>query len=709
MKSKVLRVRVDKKARLIVPSGQARGKMTPMQKVEEDQYIIWGLLPDITGLIGINASASDKKPFNPIAEGHRSKPTLGSAVSTLDFLSQALFAAQGTDHIPLCLFFVVQILLDVFQITRYDNERAYSETSYTATNICRVLDQCSAFSQNIGPANWDSDPKNGQPLKDIQDFARKWILDEDAIGSYAQRNTLVDAESSYDLHGKSNLISGTVPTNPAEFSKKFSTVTGRHLVGPPTDDMPHIFTEAESVVKVLSYRYTNTHSHSSSHKQSPTQISHEGFYHILAQARAACEATQLNPSRKPRYPGRNHIAIAHETGNLTALGFLDTLCIAAEFEADSLVFDYLSLHMRCIALLKELHRECEAELRLRYGSGDVQKEALPLNFGSEEELCNLPYWIFKHDVDTGAQGMIWRAARVLDKYKFDTNIFISWLSEAARKNGHFLGNTRHQKPKRKPPNKKGKGKKAKAQPAPIFGLGELPGMAQLVVDSISEIPIGMLVALKHVIRARGECTEWFSRLDGGEEHKTSNETHRFALDIFKKVLEILLPQSAMQHQGQSRTETNLGEKNGRHVSLDLANGFEGLDVEDLPSGLEYISDVPIVKKLPVKRPERKYGIEEAAADYAMGVFFFFQDLNKVRDYLKSLWQDYRDGKVDLVSASVTTNCAFELIERNEEQLKISNEHFENGRFDYLDGAGVLLHQWAKSQNLGSRDFSPEIV
>lgn len=69
----------------------------------------------------------------------------------------------------------------------------------------------------------------------------------------------------------------------------------------------------------------------------------------------------------------------------------------------------------------------------------------------------------------------------------------------------------------KPSNRKGKAKKAKSQPTPISNLGELPGVAQVVMDSIFEIPIGMLVTLKHIIRARGECTEWFSRRDGDEE------------------------------------------------------------------------------------------------------------------------------------------------------------------------------------------------
>lgn len=53
----------------------------------------------------------------------------------------------------------------------------------------------------------------------------------------------------------------------------------------------------------------------------------------------------------------------------------------------------------------------------------------------------------------------------------------------------------------------------------------------------------------------------------------------------------------------------------------------------------------------------------------------------------------------LRSASTTTNCAFELIERSEKELSQSNELFEMEKFDCFDAADVMRHRAAESRDL----------
>ena len=43
---------------------------------------------------------------------------------------------------------------------------------------------------------------------------------------------------------------------------------------------------------------------------------------------------------------------------------------------------------------------------------------------------------------------------------------------------------------------------------------------------------------------------------------------------------------------------------------------------------------------------------------------FFKDVNKIRDYVKQLWLDYRSDKLDVMSAAVTTDTAFTLLEQS---------------------------------------------
>jgi hypothetical protein len=50
---------------------------------------------------------------------------------------------------------------------------------------------------------------------------------------------------------------------------------------------------------------------------------------------------------------------------------------------------------------------------------------------------------------------------------------------------------------------------------------------------------------------------------------------------------------------------------------------------------------------------------------------FFDDLNRLRDFLDELWSDYKNGRVDLITASVTTNTAIDLVHRAEKELLAS--------------------------------------
>jgi hypothetical protein len=44
------------------------------------------------------------------------------------------------------------------------------------------------------------------------------------------------------------------------------------------------------------------------------------------------------------------------------------------------------------------------------------------------------------------------------------------------------------------------------------------------------------------------------------------------------------------------------------------------------------------------------------------------DLKAMREYIKEVWQEYKDGKVDLVTASLTTNATFDIIRTYEDDF-----------------------------------------
>ncbi|CZR52825.1 uncharacterized protein PAC_02702 [Phialocephala subalpina] len=272
--------------------------------------------------------------------------------------------------------------------------------------------------------------------------------------------------------------------------------------------------------------------------------------------------------------------------------------------------------------------------------------------------------------------------------KFDQSRFTSWLGDAARKCGYF---GRGRESSTKPPhesNKKG-GKKTIETPSTTFlDLQDLLLLAQAVADSGSQIP-----------------------LIGDEQHKASNGSHRHTINILEQVLEILLPRSAAEAEQKSKASPVIVDNMGHKVSIELANSFEGLDVEDPPSGLEdFVDEHKAVKKKPTSS-EYTYELKDDPADFSTEIFYFFHDLNKIRTYLKQLWKDYQDGKVELPTASIATDTAIEMVQRNEREFLKSMERYARKETikGYETTAVLLWYIVCESHGLQGNEFTdPEV-
>jgi hypothetical protein len=73
------------------------------------------------------------------------------------------------------------------------------------------------------------------------------------------------------------------------------------------------------------------------------------------------------------------------------------------------------------------------------------------------------------------------------------------------------------------------------------------------------------------------------------------------------------------------------------------------------------------------------------------IYCFFKDFNYMREYLQERWCDYQDGLLSLAAVSVTTNTAFELLQRSEQELLAQiPPHSELG--DYQSMANLLFFE-----------------
>ena len=106
-----------------------------------------------------------------------------------------------------------------------------------------------------------------------------------------------------------------------------------------------------------------------------------------------------------------------------------------------------------------------------------------------------------------------------------------------------------------------------------------------------------------------------------------------------------------------------------------SNLFEYLNLEEpLPfdNGAAPSSEQANGKKTPELGLDGNAMIEER-----MFAFFCFKDFESVRDTLKEAWVGYRQGRVSLLAASLTTNVAIDLVRRAEKDLVWSFPEYSN--------------------------------
>lgn len=116
--------------------------------------------------------------------------------------------------------------------------------------------------------------------------------------------------------------------------------------------------------------------------------------------------------------------------------------------------------------------------------------------------------------------------------------------------------------------------------------------------------------------------------------------------------------------------------------------FQLLDLEPLDSGAEsdggaegdFTRDAPPIKlnknkkeklrkkKKRAREASKHFYLEEEDEDPYFVLVCLLSDLQSMRAYIKQLWNDYKHNQVDLITASLTTNAAFDILRTYEEDF-----------------------------------------
>ena len=133
--------------------------------------------------------------------------------------------------------------------------------------------------------------------------------------------------------------------------------------------------------------------------------------------------------------------------------------------------------------------------------------------------------------------------------------------------------------------------------------------------------------------------------------------HQHFVGILSEVLGVLSKSSGEDEDG--KIADKLSDMAMGYASL---NSFAPLETDD---GDEDMADIqlPPPPNASATSPSVTFSVRIDQDEAALRMLAFFVDVHSIRRHLAEVWTDYRDGKVGLVTASVVTNTALELLRK----------------------------------------------
>jgi hypothetical protein len=191
-------------------------------------------------------------------------------------------------------------------------------------------------------------------------------------------------------------------------------------------------------------------------------------------------------------------------------------------------------------------------------------------------------------------------------------------------------------------------------------LAKFVDLAKTITESKDpkiKVPQEIVIILRTVIALRNDTGAKLAKLTGRSINHASQTSHRYFVSVLEQVLKILAPSPVP------------GNDEGQAVSgADVSNMFAALTVEEPTLNMDATGSTASKKKTK-KQPSQEYEIEDSSADdFMLAVLGFLEDYAKVERFVMEAWMHYRDGRLNLMAASVVTDTAYGMIKRSSEDL-----------------------------------------
>jgi len=193
--------------------------------------------------------------------------------------------------------------------------------------------------------------------------------------------------------------------------------------------------------------------------------------------------------------------------------------------------------------------------------------------------------------------------------------------------------------------------------ATMLTTSDLVSLTKLVVANVAvEIPEDILKIAQDVASEREVYANWYKDQNTDGELTATDKTHAYFIGILHEIYNILDSARASRKQDCPRPSQKVSSESIPSTSI---NSFQHLMVEEpvenpLGTTTRTVGGFTVADKL-------TFQLEKQKGDKAFAIWCLLGDFRSVREYISSVWKDYKAGKKSLLAAAAITDTAFGLM------------------------------------------------
>ena len=275
------------------------------------------------------------------------------------------------------------------------------------------------------------------------------------------------------------------------------------------------------------------------------------------------------------------------------------------------------------------------------------------------------------------------------QYKVGTAKIVTWLAHTARS----IQDVSSMLPSLKAAHNAARQAKRKHKDIPNpdtsvkVTTAQLVSLVKIITCASSSIPDEVLRTLRTVIDGRQHCAEWYTSMHDSSDSTALEQhgTHQYFIKVLKDILHMLESSkrstAAKKSTSKPNKPTTLPRSNAEHS---LSNKFELLEIEE-PT-FNALGSTPTAR---VSAKVVTFALEPSNEEETFAIWCLLQDFQELRNEIKSLWTDYKNGKISYNSVAHLTSIGIRFLQNT--FCEFQQDYPELGSYPaILKHAGLLV-------------------